>query len=147
VEPRLDLITLGVRDLAVARAFYVDGLGWRPIFEVPGVVVFLQVGHGRALALFGADALDVDSEIEPVDRAGFPPLSLAQVVDTQAEVRAVIDRARAAGARIVKEPQLADFGGFHAYFADPDGFRWEIATNPGWRVDPDGRVHLGPIGD
>ena len=44
-----------------------------------------------------------------------------------------------------KPAQRADFGGFHGYFADPSGFRWEIATNPGWSVAPDGHVTIGPI--
>ncbi len=60
MEQRIDIVTLGVADLAAARRFYVDGLGWELSLEVPGEVVFLQVGPGRLLALFGAPALAAD---------------------------------------------------------------------------------------
>jgi uncharacterized glyoxalase superfamily protein PhnB len=73
------------------------------------------------------------------------PMSLAQVVASEDEVIAVCERAREAGADILKEPQAADFGGFHCYFADPNGFRWEIATNPGWQVALDGRVSIAAL--
>jgi uncharacterized glyoxalase superfamily protein PhnB len=67
------------------------------------------------------------------------------VLATEEEVRATLDAAEAAGARILKPAQHADFGGYHGYFADPAGFRWEIATNPGWSVAADGTVSIGPI--
>jgi catechol 2,3-dioxygenase-like lactoylglutathione lyase family enzyme len=147
MDQRLDLITLGVADLAAARRFYVDGLQWNVVFEVPGEVVFLQVNHGLLLSLFGADALerDVGRGSQAAATAGAPPMSLAQIVKTEDEVRAICERARALGAPILKDPQHAEFGGFHCYFADPAGFRWEVATNPGWRVAPDGQVTIGPI--
>jgi catechol 2,3-dioxygenase-like lactoylglutathione lyase family enzyme len=149
MEQRLDLLTLGVRDLDEARRFYVEGLGWAVAFEVPGEVVFVQANHGLLVGLFGADALaaDVGPRAQPAAPGGSPPLSLAQILPTEDEVRATCERARAAGATVLKEPQPASFGGFHCYFRDPSGFWWEIGTNPGWRVDPDGRVHIGPIGD
>jgi hypothetical protein len=71
--------------------------------------------------------------------------ALAQNVDSEAEVDTVFARAVAAGATALKEPQHASFGGYHAYVADPDGHRWEIAHNPGWSVDDDGTVRLGPV--
>jgi uncharacterized protein len=147
MDQRVDLITLGVADLAASRRFYVEGLRWRVVFEVPGEVVFLQVNHGLLLSLFGAEALetDVTGTSERPAQAGPPPMSLAQIVKTEDEVRAICERVRALGAPILKEPQHADFGGFHCYFADPSGFRWEVATNSGWRVFPDGRVAIGPI--
>jgi catechol 2,3-dioxygenase-like lactoylglutathione lyase family enzyme len=145
MEPQVHFITLGVADLEGARRFYVDGLGWKPVFEVPGAITFIQVGHGLLLGLFGADALDADVG-QPVDRVAQPsPFSLAQVVDTEDQVMATLAAAETAGATILKPGQWADFGGFHGYFADPSGFRWEIATNPGWSVGPDGKVALGPI--
>ncbi len=72
-------------------------------------------------------------------------MTLAQVLDSEAEVEAVLDRAAAVGATVLKPPQRAAFDGFHGYFADPAGFRWEVATNPGWSVAPDGRVTIVPI--
>lgn len=143
MDQRMDIVTLGVSDLAAARRFYVDGLGWSPAFEVEGEIVFLQVGHGRLLALFGAEALAADAGAPT--GGGPPAMSLAQVVATEDEVRAVAERAAAAGGTVLKPPQRADFGGFHTYFADPAGFRWEVATNPGWSVEDDGTVRIGPV--
>jgi uncharacterized protein len=146
VEPRVHFITLGVPDLAAARRFYVDGLGWQPKFDVPGEITFIQVGPGLLLALFSATALDSDAGQPGIGTQTPAPFSLAQVVDTEAEVTAILDAARAAGGTILKPAQYADFGGFHGYFADPAGFRWEVATNPGWSVDAAGNVTIGPIG-
>jgi len=145
MEPRLDLVTLAVPDLDAARAFYVDGLGWSPALDVPGEIVFIQVNHGLLVGLFGAEDLAADmgvSAAEVTPGAGF---TLAQTVDSPAAVDAVVEQARAAGARVLKEPQRADFGGYHAYFADPAGIRWEVAHNPGLRVAPDGHVTIGPV--
>jgi catechol 2,3-dioxygenase-like lactoylglutathione lyase family enzyme len=144
MDPLVHFITLGVPDVAQARAFYVDGLGWPAAFDVPGVITFIQVGHGLLLGLFGAD--DLDADIGQPQHATEPaPFTLAQVLATEDDVRATLDAAEAAGGTIVKPAQHADFGGFHGYFADPAGFRWEIATNPGWSVAPDGTVSIGPI--
>jgi catechol 2,3-dioxygenase-like lactoylglutathione lyase family enzyme len=149
MEQRIDIVTLGVHDLKAAREFYVEGLGWDIALEVPGDIVFVQVNHGLLLAFYGAEDLAADvaagHHIDPT--AHPPPMSLAQVVADEDEVVAVCERARAAGATVLKEPQAADFGGFHCYFADPSGFHWEVATNPGWQVGSDGRVSIGPIED
>lgn len=155
MHPQVHLITLGVPDLDEARRFYVDGLGWPSSFDVPGEIVFIQVGHGLLLGLFGAAALEADigqadmgatGTSQPAGPASSPaPFTLAQVVQTEDQVIAVLAAAEAAGASILKPAQRADFGGFHGYFADPAGFRWEVATNPGWSVAPDGTVSIGPI--
>jgi catechol 2,3-dioxygenase-like lactoylglutathione lyase family enzyme len=145
MEPNVHFITLGVPDLELSRRFYLDGLGWPASFEVPGEVTFMQVGHGLLLGLFGADALEADIGQHMTPATGPPPFTLAQVVETEAQVIAVIEAARVAGGTVLKPAQHADFGGFHGYFADPSGFRWEIATNPGWSVDSDGRVTIGPV--
>jgi hypothetical protein len=147
MEQRIDIVTLGVHDLKAAREFYVEGLGWDIALEVPGDIVFVQVNHGLLLAFYPADdlAADVAAGHRSDPAAHPPPMSLAQVVADEAEVIAVCDRARGAGATVLKEPQAADFGGFHCYFADPSGFHWEVATNPGWQVGADGRVRIGTI--
>jgi uncharacterized protein len=147
MQPRLDVLTLGVPDLDAARRFYVDGLGWEPLLEVPGEIVFVQVGHGRLLALWRADALETDI-FGDAARGGHPPpgagVSLGHNVDSEDEVRRVVERAAAAGATVLKPPQRAtEFGGYHGYFADPAGFRWDVVHNPGFSVDGDGRVRLG----
>lgn len=145
MQPRVDLITLGVGDVATARRFFVDGLGWEPVLDVPGEIVFIQVGYGLLLGLFSASDLEADIGPAGEPTAGPPAMSLAQVVATEEEVIASLNRAEAAGATILKTPQRADFGGFHGYFADPLGFRWEVATNPGWSVAADGKVTIRPV--
>ena len=146
MEPRIDLITIGVPDLDQARRFYRDGLGWEPLLDIPGEVVFLQVGHGRVLALFGAqDLVDDIGGGPPADAPRGAGVTLAQIVDSVREVAEVIARAEAAGATVLKPAQDTDWGGHHGYFADPAGFVWEIAYNPGFRVDADGRVRMGAV--
>jgi len=147
MEQRIDIVTLGVHDLAAARKFYVEGLGWEIALEVPGDIVFVQVNHGLLLAFYPADdlAADVVPGSTPPPLSAPPPMSLSQVVGSEDDVIAVCERARSAGATVLKEPQGADFGGFHCYFADPSGFHWEVATNPGWKVGADGRVTISPI--
>ncbi len=144
MDPRLQLITLGVRDVAASRDFYVDGLGWPAALEVPGEITFIQVGAGRLLGLFGRDALAEDAG-RPLGAATGAPFSLAQVVTTEAEVDAALAAAVAAGGQVIKAAQHASFGGYHGYFADPDGFLWEVATNPGWFEAVDGTVTIRPI--
>jgi catechol 2,3-dioxygenase-like lactoylglutathione lyase family enzyme len=140
VDQKLTVLTLGVRDLARSRAFYTDSLGWTPTLDIEDEVVFYQVGHGLLLALFGLDDLGND--------AGHPatpgtPFSLGHNVDSEDAVDAATERARAAGATILKEPQRASFGGYHAYVADPDGHRWEIVYAPGIAIGDDGTVRFG----
>jgi len=144
MEARVSLITLGVRDVARARAFYVDGLGWEPVNEVAGEVVFLQVGHGLLLSLWRrADLLD---EAGPGVHEGHHgaepvvPVALAHNVRSPAEVDDVLASALAAGGSVVVHGQVRAWGGYSGYFADPDGFRWEVAHNPGLVVSDDGRV-------
>jgi catechol 2,3-dioxygenase-like lactoylglutathione lyase family enzyme len=145
MEPRLDLLTVAVPDLDAARRFYVDGLGWTPALDVPGEVVFLQIGPGLLLGLFGAADLAADMGVPVEDVVPGAGFTLAHNVAGADEVRRVVAAAEAAGARIVKPPQQAAFGGFHAYLTDPAGIRWEVAHNPGWQVDGDGTVHIGAI--
>jgi len=145
MEPRVTLVTFGVTDLAASRRFYVDGLGWTPTLEVPDTVVFLQVGHGLLLGLFPVAELDADAGGGTTSDPARSAFSLAHNVGSDGEVDAVIADARAAGATVLKEPQRAAWGGYHAYFADPSGFRWEVAHNAGLRVAADGTVVMGPV--
>ena len=139
MEQRLSLITLGVEDVARSRAFY-EALGWEgrsPDDEV----VFFQVG-GTVLALWDRAKLAADSGVEDAGRSG--GFALAHNVRSPEEVDAVIEQARAAGARITREPAETFWGGYSAAFTDPDGHPWEIAHNPGWTITDDGRTLLGP---
>ena len=127
VEPRLNFVTLVVADLARARRFYLDGLGWTAALDVPHEVVMIHVGEKLVLSLWAESA--ARGEIGEVTRGGTLPFTLAHNVGSPADVDAVLDTARAAGAG-VHGAVLRDWGGYSGYFTDPDGFRWEVAHNP-----------------
>jgi uncharacterized protein len=130
VDQRVSFITLAVPDLDAARAFYVGGLGWEAALDVPGEVLMIQVGDKLLLSLWVEPEFEAD--VGAIRRGdGLAPVSLAHNVATREEVDAVIDQARAAGATFVGEPAARDWGGYTGYFADPAGFRWEVAWNPG----------------
>lgn len=148
MEQRVDLVTLGVHDLAAVRRFYLDGLGWTPALDLPGEILFLQVNHGLLLALMSDVELEHDVlGLEPSPARGFGNLTFAHNVPSEADVDAVVARAERAGGLLLKPPQLAAFGGYHAYVADPAGLRWEIACNPGWSVGADGVVRIAPLSE
>ncbi len=138
MEQRVSLVTLGVRDLDAARLFY-EALGWRPAPRPTEDVVFFQAGP-MVLALWGREQLAEDSTV--VDGGGWGGVTLAYNVASPAEVDAVIDEARTAGATIGREPAPTSWGGYSGVFVDPDGHPWEIAHNPYWTLGPDGSVTL-----
>lgn len=130
MDPRVSFVTLVVRDLAASRDFYIDGLGWPVELEAAEEVVMVRVGEKLVLSLWQEDA--AVGELGPIGRAeGALPFTLAHNVATPADVDRVLATARAAGASAVAEPVARDWGGYSGYFADPDGFRWEVAHNPG----------------
>ncbi|MEX0705488.1 MAG: VOC family protein [Nitriliruptoraceae bacterium] len=139
--PHVSLITLGVSDLLRATTFY-EALGWhRSSASVDGVVSFLEGGN-VALGLFGHDALAEESGLDtpPSTRTG--SVALATNVASEAEVNAVLAAAEHAGGRVTRRATRADWGGWSGYFTDPDGHLWEVANNPGFPLDADGRIHL-----
>lgn len=138
MKPRVHIITLGVPDLDEARRFYVDGLGWSPSLDVPDEVIFIQVGHGLLLGLFTGLQDDLGGVALGDPRRA--PVTLAHNVATDDEVGEALSRAEAAGGRIVKPAQRSAVGFIHGYFADPFGFYWEVACNPGLTFGDDGRV-------
>ena len=130
MDQRISFITLAVRDLDATRRFYLDGLGWTAELDVPGEVLMIRTGEHLVLSLW-AEA-EFEAEVGPVRRGeGIAPITIAHNVRTPDEVDAVLALARAAGADPVSPAQERAWGGYTGYFADPDGFRWEIATNPG----------------
>jgi hypothetical protein len=130
MDPHLSVVTLVVRDLAKSRAFYIDGLGWPVEVESPDEVVMVRVGDKVVLSLWQEAA--AVGELGPIGRAeGAPAFTLAHNVATTADVDRVLGEARSAGATVVAQGALRDWGGYSGYFVDPDGFRWEIAHNPG----------------
>ncbi len=130
MDQRISFITLAVADLDRSRQFYLDGLGWKAALDVPGEVLMIQVGEHVVLSLW-IDS-QFEGEIGPICRGeGVAPFTLAHNVATTAEVDAILSRAREIGADPVSEAVEREWGGYTGYFADPDGFRWEIAHNPG----------------
>ena len=138
MEQRLSLVTLGVADLARARAFY-EALGWRTGAAPADDVVFFQSG-GMIVALWGRDQLAEDSGVE--DGGGWGGVTLAHNVRSRDEVHEVLERARAAGATITVPAEETFYGGYAGKFVDPDGHPWEIAHNPGFPLGADGSVEL-----
>jgi catechol 2,3-dioxygenase-like lactoylglutathione lyase family enzyme len=139
-EPRISLITLGVADLARARAFYENGLGWRASAASQGDIVFFQLG-GLALALFPRAALAADADVVD-DGRGFHGIALAHNVRDPVEVEQLLELAQVAGGRIVRRAETASWGGRSGYFADPDGHLWEVAWNPHFALTVDGALRL-----
>jgi uncharacterized protein len=142
VEQRLSLVTLGVGDLARARGFY-EALGWQTGAAPNDDVVFFQAGR-MIVALWGRDQLAEDSAV--VDGGGWGGVTLAYNVSSPAEVDAVIEEARAAGATIGREPAATFWGGYSAIFVDPEGHPWEVAHNPHWTLGADGSISLRSAG-
>ena len=139
MEQRVSLITLGVADLARARAFY-EALGWTTRAGADDDVVFFQTG-GMIVALWGRTELADDSGVE--DTGGWGGVTLAHNVRSPAEVDAVIDEARTAGATVPRAGTETFWGGYSGVFVDPDGHPWEVAHNPHWTVAEDGSTLLG----
>ena len=139
MEQRVSLVTLGVDDLGRARAFY-EALGWTTNAAPEDDVVFFQAG-GMIVALWGRDQLAEDSGMD--DSGGWGGVTLAHNVRSPAEVDAVMEEARAAGARITRGAAATFWGGYSGAFSDPDGHAWEIAHNPHWTLDASGAVSLG----
>ena len=130
MDPRLSFLTLVVRDLSRSRAFYIDSLGWPVELEAPNEVVMVRIGEKVVLSMWQESA--AADELGPISRAdGAPPFTLAHNVATPGDVDLVMAEAKAAGATVLAEPVSREWGGYSGYFADPDGFRWEIAYNPG----------------
>jgi catechol 2,3-dioxygenase-like lactoylglutathione lyase family enzyme len=129
VEQRISLVTLGVRDLARARAFY-EAMGWSGARQPDDEVCFFQAG-GMVFGLWSA-----------LGGHGAPGIELAHNVRSPEDVAAVLSEAERAGGRIVRPAGQADWGGMSGAFADPEGYIWEVAHNPGWTVQDDGTIRI-----
>lgn len=133
MNPRISMITLGVRDLAASVKFYEEGLGF-PRMESPPEVAFFTL-NGTWLGLYGREALAADATVSS-EGSGFESFALAHNVRTEAEVNGVIHQALEAGATLVKTPEKVHWGGYSGYFRDPDGHLWEVAHNPHFWIGP-----------
>ena len=135
----ISFITLGVSDLQASQAFY-RKLGWQPSDSSKEEIVFFQVGT-LGLALFQKNALAEDANVAS-DSAGFPCFTLAHNVPTQAEVDTILAEAVLAGAQLMRPGEPVFWGGYRGYFADPDGFLWEVCHNPFFPLDEQGQLQL-----
>jgi predicted lactoylglutathione lyase len=138
MEQRLSLVTLGVSDLELSRTFY-RNLGWKEDSRSSDDVAFFQAG-GMVVALWDRKKLAEDSAV--TDGNGWGGVTLAYNTRSEAQVDAVIEEARFAGATIGREPGETFWGGYSGVFIDPDGHPWEVAHNPDWTIDDDGSTRL-----
>jgi hypothetical protein len=129
VEQRISLVTLGVADLARARAFY-EAIGWGGAQQPDGEVCFFQAG-GMVFGLWTA-----------LGGHGAPGIELAHNVRSPDEVDAMLAEAEGAGGTVVRPAEQTDWGGYSAAFADPDGYVWEVAHNPFWTIADDGSIKI-----
>ena len=140
---RINVICLGVKDMERSIRFYKDGLGFQTKeTSYSPEVIFFDTPCGLKLELYPLELLakDINDENPPPIGTGFSGVTLACNVKSKEEVHQVIERAKKAGAKIEKEPQDVFWGGYHAYFSDPDGYCWEIAGWDGWEFDEKGMV-------
>lgn len=135
---RISLVTLGVDDLARARAFYA-ALGWTEAEATDGMACFQL--QGQALMLFGRADLAKDQGRDAAE-LGTGAVTLAQCFETRDDVDAAFAQALAAGATVLKAPEAVSWGGYSGYYADPDGHVWEVAHNPFWPLAADGSLTL-----
>ncbi|HTA15986.1 MAG TPA: VOC family protein [Solirubrobacteraceae bacterium] len=140
MQQRVSLITLGVSDLARARAFY-EALGWKTGAEPQADVVFFQTG-GSIVSLWDRRNLAQDSGVQ--DQGGWGGVTLAYNAGSPELVDAVLAEAEAAGATIARSGAETFWGGYSGVFIDPDGHPWEVAHNPHWTLHDDGSVTLAP---
>lgn len=140
MDQRISLITLGVSDLARARSFYEDGLGWTK-GNTEDTVTFYQLTNGLILGLWPRDSLAADARVADTG-ATFSGITIALNARTVDEVDAVLAQAVAAGGTITKPAEEQFWGGYSGYFADLDGHPWEVAFNPGWTIDDSGHMSL-----
>lgn len=133
---RINLITLGVRDISLSLTFYRDGLGFQTSMteESPGIVFFNNAG--TKLSLYPLEALIKDfNKNETSSKQGFSGITLAYNAKSAEEVDEIMEKAEKAGGTIVKAPETVFWGGYSGYFCDPDGYYWEVAYSVDWKFD------------
>lgn len=139
LKPRLTLVTLGVSDFSRAKSFY-EALGWRASSASQDSVAFFDL-NGVVLSLYPRQLLAEDAKVAD-SKPGFSGMTLAYNAESEAEVDRVFAHALSVGASAVKRPEKVFWGGYSGYFADPDGHLWEVAHNPFFPFDDDGKMVL-----
>ena len=136
MQQQISVITLGVRDLARSRTFYVDGFGWSPVFE-NDEIIFYQM-NGFVLGTWLTSALESDMGRVGLSRPG--AFALAHNVGSQEQVQPLLDKLVSCGGQLLRTADAPVHGGFRGYVADPDEHSWEIAFNPAWTISESGLV-------
>lgn len=134
----LSLITLSIHDIPRSRRFYGEGFGWKPVYESDDVLFFQM--NGIVLGLWLAAAFSADLQRPDGHSNGF---ALAHNVDSRQAVDSLIERLSSHGGSVLRQADAPAHGGWRGYVADPDGHAWEIAWNPAWAIDAEGRVTFG----
>ena len=139
--PRISIVTLGVADLSKAAAFYETVLGTPPNKSYDGVTFFELPGTWISLYPLENLAQDISPELA-IHPGKFSGVTLAHNARSKDDVIAIVERAKSAGARIVKEPRETFWGGFSGYFADLDGYYWEVAWGPMFAFSESGELRF-----
>ena len=140
MKQQLHLVTLGVRDFEKSTKFYKEIVGWRPSSSSNEEVTFFQAG-GVVISVYQREKLAEDAQVDP-EGNGFAGFTLAYNARSEEEVDEIISDLKSKGVEILKEPQKVFWGGYNAYFADPDGNCWEVAHNPFFPFDEQGNLKL-----
>lgn len=140
IPARISIVTLGVADVARAGAFY-EALGWERAVSSQEEIQWFHTADSN-LGLWNRDLLAQDAGMTPTPPGAFGGITLAINVSSEAEVDAALAAAVAAGGAISKPAERAEWGGYSGYFTDPDGHPWEVAHNPFFPIDDDGRVRI-----
>jgi len=136
MEPRISLVTLGVKDFKRALKFYRDDLGWEA--KVQDDVAFFPL-NGIVLGLYPREKLAEDALTKDT-QPGFSGITLAYNVGSEKEVDEILKKVTKFGAKLIKPGQKVFWGGYSGYFSDPEGHLWEVAHNPFWKLDKNGNV-------
>lgn len=133
MKPRLSIVTLGVKNLNDSILFYKNGLGWKDEASESDDIAFFQL-NSVVLALYPIEKLAEDAMVSSTG-SGFSGITFAHNVSSESEVEKVLELAKSSGGKIVKSAQKVFWGGYSGYFSDPDGYLWEVAFNPFWKID------------
>ena len=132
MRQKLSIVTLGIKNFQRSLDFYKNGLGWKPSRASDKIAFFPM--DGVILALYPREKLAQDATVDSTG-SGFSGITLAYNAKSQEEVDEVLHTVQSAGAKIIKQAQQVFWGGYSGYFADPDGYLWEVAWNPSFAFD------------
>ena len=140
MKPRLNIVTLGVKDLKKSSEFYQSALGWKPTKDSDDKIVFFHQG-GIVLGLYPLEELAKDAEVSQI-RSGFSGVTLAINLESKEAVNELYESVIKKGAKPLVEPRDTFWGGYDCYFVDPDDNAWEIAWAPFWEFDEQGSLKM-----